>query len=445
MDNLELANWSQMTSDGVPLRVAVLVDLERSPQAGGHVKSWERLAEAAARSNANLDLTVHFEGEAETCEVLAPHVRLMTHRPVFSTRRLAMLGVIADHTDLAPLHPRLLRLLADADVIHTTDAYFAYARTARRAARRTGAAMTTSLHTDTPGYTEVYAERVMRRIFGYGLAGRLVVERARLAERCAEMMRGRLARHARECDWVLVGSDGQMDGIWSEFAGRVGRLRRGIDSALFSPKRRDRSKLQARYGIPPDRFVVLAVGRIDVGKSAMVFAAAVRQAIDRGLPVHAVMAGIGQQSGAVRALLGPHVSLPGVLAQAELADLYASSDLLLFPSRYEVAPNVVLEAKASGLPVVVAPEGGGVMVREPGRDGIVIAAHEPAAWADAIAALIADPARRRALAAAGLDDVARHHASWDAVLAEDLLPVWRSARRRVVETQGVCSPLASSS
>ena len=60
MDNLELANWSQTTSDGAPLRVAALVDLERTPQAGGHVKSWERLAEAAARSHANFDLTVHF-------------------------------------------------------------------------------------------------------------------------------------------------------------------------------------------------------------------------------------------------------------------------------------------------------------------------------------------------------------------------------------------------
>jgi glycosyltransferase involved in cell wall biosynthesis len=106
---------------------------------------------------------------------------------------------------------------------------------------------------------------------------------------------------------------------------------------------------------------------------------------------------------------------------------------------------VVLEAKASGLPVVVAPEGGGVFVHEPGVDGVVVAEHGPAAWADALAALIADPSRRRALAAAGLADIAGCHPSWDQVLSEDLLPVWQSARRRSIETQRACSPLAFSS
>jgi glycosyltransferase involved in cell wall biosynthesis len=128
-----------------------------------------------------------------------------------------------------------------------------------------------------------------------------------------------------------------------------------------------------------------------------------------------------------------------------LALLYASSDVLVFPSRVEVAPNVVLEAKASGLPAVVAPEGGGVFVRQPGVDAVVIAERDAAAWAEALEGLIIDPARRRRLAAAGLDDIARRHPSWDRVLNEDLLPVWQSARRRAIETQRACSPLAFSS
>src|SRR5262249_52948756 len=163
------------------------------------------------------DLTVHFEGDAETAEVLAPNVRIMTHRPVFSTRRLGMLDVIADHTDLAPYHPRLARALQGADVIHTTDAYFAFARTARRVPRRTGAGLTTSLHTDTPGYTAVYTERVMRRLFGHGVLGRFLVEHLRIPQRNAATMRARLERHARACDWVLVGADDVVNGAWSGF------------------------------------------------------------------------------------------------------------------------------------------------------------------------------------------------------------------------------------
>ena len=50
------ATWAR------PIKVAVLVDLERRPGAGGHVKCWERLAEAASRHAAHVDLTVHFQG-----------------------------------------------------------------------------------------------------------------------------------------------------------------------------------------------------------------------------------------------------------------------------------------------------------------------------------------------------------------------------------------------
>ena len=52
-----------------PIRVAALVDLPRSPEAGGHVKCWERLAAAAADGALPLDLTVYFSGRHRT-EVL---------------------------------------------------------------------------------------------------------------------------------------------------------------------------------------------------------------------------------------------------------------------------------------------------------------------------------------------------------------------------------------
>ena len=258
-------------------------------------------------------------------------------------------------------------------------------------------------------------------------------------------MRTKLARHARECDWVLVGADAQFGGAWSSFEGRVGRLRRGIDTTLFSPRRRDRARLAETYGVAPDRLVLLFVGRVDIGKASMTFADAVRALLDRGLPVHAIVAGTGNQADAVKARLGANVTMAGAVPQRELASLYASADLLVFPSRIEIAPNVVLEAKASGLPVVVAPQGGGVFVHQPGIDGVVVDDPSPAAWTDAIAALIADPARRQARAAAALDDITRRHPSWDQVLAEDLLPVWQSARRHAIETHGACSPLAFSS
>ncbi len=409
-----------------PLKVAVLVDLERRPDAGGHVKCWERLAEAAARHDATVDLTVHFQGSAGASEVLAPHVRLVAHPPVFSSRLLPFLGDTPEHTDLSPHHPALMKALAGVDVIHTTDAYFAYAQTAARAAKRYGTALVTSIHTETPAYTAVYAEKAIRRAFG-NWAGDVLAERLRVPDRLAENMRRRLARYGRGCVRVLIGPQADLAQAQEMFGDRVGVLRRGIDRTRFTPARRDRVRLAVKHGIAPDRFVLFFAGRVDRGKSVMTLAEATRILLARGHKIHALIAGEGSDAPAIRAMLGRDATLPGNVPQDVAAWFYASSDLFVFPSRVEIAPNVVLEAKASGLPVVVAPEGGGVFVRAPGRDGTIVDSSDPAAWADAIGELIADPARRGAIAAAGQVDVTTNHPSWDDVYREDLVEMWQAA------------------
>src|SRR5215472_15172363 len=83
-----------------PLRVGVLVDLVLSPQAGGHVKCWQRFAEAAVDFPDRLDLTVHFNGPEQRRIELSPSVRYQLLPPVFSTARL--IRQLPDHTDLAP-------------------------------------------------------------------------------------------------------------------------------------------------------------------------------------------------------------------------------------------------------------------------------------------------------------------------------------------------------
>src|SRR5256885_10251826 len=88
-----------------PLRVAVLVTLERGPAAGGHVKSWERIAEVAAQRPDLVELDLHFLGAKRSVEAPAPNVRFHTHRPTLGTRALMFLEQGAGHTDLAPLHP----------------------------------------------------------------------------------------------------------------------------------------------------------------------------------------------------------------------------------------------------------------------------------------------------------------------------------------------------
>ncbi|MGI9449443.1 MAG: glycosyltransferase, partial [Geminicoccaceae bacterium] len=170
------------------------------------------------------------------------------------------------------------------------------------------------------------------------------------------------------------------------------RLRRGIDKDLYHPKRRDRGWLKQTFGIDEDRFVLLFVGRADESKKVMTAARAARRLLDLGRPIHFFLAGDGADRDAVRSLLGPNATLPGFLEPDILAAVYASADVLVFPSQSEIMPNVVMEAKASALPPIVdAGDASAQLVARPGLDGLLVQDETPAAWATTIDQLIQTP------------------------------------------------------
>jgi glycosyltransferase involved in cell wall biosynthesis len=100
--------------------------------------------------------------------------------------------------------------------------------------------------------------------------------------------------------------------------------------------------------------------------------------------------------------------------------------VFVFPSRTDTAGNVVLEAQAAGLPVIVSDEGGPREHMRPDVTGVVCGV-APEAWTGAAARLLTDTAARRAMGAA-----AREYAltrSWPATLAP-LYDAWRAAAGR---------------
>ncbi len=416
------------------LNVGVMVDLFWEPDAGGHVKCWERFAHAAI-GETGLDLTIYFLGEKKEVITIAPNVRYMTRKPLLDTNKIWFLDKMPDHTDLAPMHPRFMRHWRRLHVLHTTDAFFTLARTASRFARLTGRPLVNSVHTDTPRYTRVYSQRALGRLFGGGRMGQWVTSFAHIPEFMGAMMQAKLSRYMRQCDWVL-GNDAEENHSNGQAAagGRYSVLRRGIDKTVFHPDKRDRARLKCRFGIPLDRLVLLFAGRLDPDKSVMTAARAARRMLDRGVPIHALFAGDGSQRSEVEALLGANATLTGAVPQSELAWLYASADLFVFPSRNEISPNVVVEAKASGLPIVVSAEGGSSrFVREHAEDGVILNDNDPAHWAEEIELLCLDSERRMAMGERARRSVETEWPSWSDVLRQDLIPVWR----RVAEEKGV--------
>jgi len=170
---------------------------------------------------------------------------------------------------------------------------------------------------------------------------------------------------------------------------------RGVDTARFRPGRRSSVRRGLAHAIEPVR--VLHVGRLAVEKDVDTLIAAFRLAHERvGTAATFTVAGDGPKAQAVRDAL-PFARHLGFLERDVLADLYADSDIFVFPSPTETCGLVALEALASGVPVIGARAGG-----IPGnvRDGItghLITAGDAPRFADAIVGLIQDDQQRNAM------------------------------------------------
>jgi glycosyltransferase involved in cell wall biosynthesis len=125
---------------------------------------------------------------------------------------------------------------------------------------------------------------------------------------------------------------------------------RGVDAERFSPARRSPA-LRASWGAGDDAPVFLAVGRVAAEKNVELalraFAAAQRARPEARL----VVVGDGPARARLEAA-HPEARFVGVRRGADLATHYASADFFLFPSLSDTFGNVVMEALASGLPVI---------------------------------------------------------------------------------------------
>ena len=152
-------------------------------------------------------------------------------------------------------------------------------------------------------------------------------------------------------------------------AGRAGRRAR----RPLGPRRRRLALLAARgaRGTTDGRIRVLYAGRLTREKGVDLLAAAFLAARARDPRLELVLAGGGPEEEALRARLRGAGTFLGWLDGEELARAYADADLFLFCSQTDTFGQVVLEAQASGLPVVAVAAGGPAELIEDGRTGVL--------------------------------------------------------------------------
>jgi glycosyltransferase involved in cell wall biosynthesis len=333
---------------------------------------------------------------------------LGTNAPDYlALRSIALPIPFCSETALYLPHPReyLRRIQRDAiDVLHLTTPG-PLGLTALWIAARTGLPIVGSLHTDLAKYTTA---RSGSRSLGLLMAQYV----RRVYGRCGQTL---APSNATREQLIELGLPPERVELW----------RRGVDTALFSPSRRA-SRLRERWRTSARELVLLYVGTLSRDKSLDGLPEVLYRLRAKGVPHRMVIAGDGPYRKTLAEQI-PDAVFTGALDRSDVADVFAAADLFVFPST-DTAGNAVLEAQASGLPVVVSASGGQIEQMLPGVTGLVCEHSDPKRWADVIACLATDERRRGEMGRAARAFALRRR--WSDALA----PIYQAYRDAVLTT-----------
>ena len=274
------------------------------------------------------------------------------------------------------------------DLVHC-ETEFGIGRAGQRLAAQAGLPTVTSYHTDFARYASAYGMPWLRgAVAGY------------------------IGRYHRRSRRVYTPSAHSRRDLLRLGVGDVEVWGRGVDTELFHPGRRSQ-ELRAALGMG-SRFTFLYVGRLAAEKGVELVLEGYRQAselVPRGV-IHLIVAGTGPRQAELRAAAPAGVTFLGLLdRRGRLPDLYANSDAFVFASVTETLGLVVLEAMASGLPVIAAPAGGVADHLRHGENGLAYPEGDAGALARSMVALAGDYALARRLARGARRTAER--LSWD--------------------------------
>jgi glycosyltransferase involved in cell wall biosynthesis len=215
----------------------------------------------------------------------------------------------------------------------------------------------------------------------------------------------------RESDALIIGSESFAE----EVRGNIGEaalfdiIPGATDTDLFRPpSQAEKSELQSRFSVPDDRVIVLYHGRLDRRKGVGVLLESFRNlaTITGNSAIHLVISGAGPDRKMVEdmikdpALLG-RVTDVGPIDYESCPDIYKAADIFCTPTFAEGFSNTIVEAMATGLPVITTLAIGVKDVFTPDEDALMVPIEDASSLSDAIIRLAADAKLRRRLGAHG--------------------------------------------
>lgn len=270
-------------------------------------------------------------------------------------------------------------------------------------------------HNFTPNYyaaTALLATPGRRTLVGtsHNMGTRLSNRRLRWIYRMSLMRTARVAMVSREVHERYVSAG------WVK-ARQAETVLNGIPVKRFAPSEERRAEARRRLGVPPERFVIGCVGRLVPLKNHKMAIEVLARLLPQHPEAELVIVGEGPLESALRAQateqgVADRVRLLG--RRSDVADLLPGFDVFALPSHSEGLSVALLEACATGLPIVCTSVGGNVEIVRDGQTGLLVPPNDPTALRDAFARLIQDTPLRRRLGAAAATWVSAH-ASIDAL------------------------------
>ncbi len=170
-----------------------------------------------------------------------------------------------------------------------------------------------------------------------------------------------LVWYYNQADLILVPSRTTVDELltWGIPREKIRYFYRGFDIERFHPARRN-GFYRHKYNLDDNVFKLLYVGRISKEKNLHILPEIMKRLNAVKKDIHLIVVGEGPYMHEFKAELNDdqQVTFTGYLKGNDLSQAYASSDVFIFPSTTDTFGNVVIEAQASGLPVIVTDQGG---------------------------------------------------------------------------------------
>ena len=216
-------------------------------------------------------------------------------------------------------------------------------------------------------------------------------------------------RTLRECDGIITVSALQKQQLEAQgfAATRIRVVRPGIPylAAAHGPSgAAERQAARARWGIPPNAYVIAAIGRLSTEKRHDLYLEACAALAPQLPEAVFLLVGGGKREAALKeqaAALGLGTRLIFTGLTRDMAAVYAATDLVMLTSDTEGTPHVLLEAMGSGIPTIATAVGGIPEFVTDGRQGLLVPAGNCAALVAAARRVHDDAALRAQLVAGG--------------------------------------------